>query len=109
MTWDNSMLEEAGTHGIDPSRGNLVDEWLEDNNMVVLNNGKSTHTSRKTGRESTPDLTIVHGESVDQYDWEVLDKLGASDHNPIMITRTAEGINTVNEKTTFRWDLKNAN
>ena len=108
-TWDSSMLEEAGSHGIDASRGNLIDEWLEDNNMVVLNNGKSTHTSRKTGRESTPDLTIVHGDSADQYDWEVLGKLGASDHNPIMITRVAEGINTVNDKPRVRWDLKNAN
>ena len=92
ITWDNSMLE-TDNRGIDVRRGEMIDEWMEEKDMDVLNSGEPTHTDRKTGKKTAPDITIVHGEAVDKYDWKVLEKLGASDHNPIVITRKAEGIN----------------
>ena len=105
LTWDRNMDEEGGDRGIETKRGEMIDEWLDEHNMVALNNGGRTHTNRKTGKEYAPDISIVHGESADMYEWKVLEKLGASDHNPILITRGAKGINQVNKQLTYRWDL----
>ena len=68
----------------------------------------ATHTHRATGKKSSPDITIVHAQQAERYEWKVLDKLGSSDHNPILITREAEGLSKVNLKYAYRWDLKNA-
>ena len=54
--------------------------------MIPLNTGEGTHTNRKTGKESTPDISIVKNREEDKYEWKVMKKLGASDHYPILIT-----------------------
>ena len=61
------------------------------------------------GKESTPGITIVHSSQPDRYQWEILEELGGSDHKPILITREADGVEKVNEKYTYKWDLKSAN
>ena len=106
-TWDKEMENEEG-RGREDKRGKIIEEWMEDNNMVPLNSGERTHVNRKTGKEMAPDISIVHGECTDLYQWKVLNKLGGSDHYPVMITRDVKGLNKVNTKTKPRWDLKNA-
>lgn len=73
ITWDNSMAE-TDNRGIDVRRGEMIDEWMVKKDMDVLNSGEPTHTDRKTGKKTAPDITIVHGEAVDKYDWKVLEK-----------------------------------
>ena len=109
ILWDETLETESNHRGIEMKRGEMIEEWLDDRNMSVLNNGKTTHTNRRTGKESTPDITIVHSDQSDRYQWEILEKLGGSDHKPILITREAEGVEKVNDKYTYKWDLKNAN
>ena len=74
--------------------------------MAVLNNRKGTHSNRRTGKESTPDVTVVNSSQADTYEWEILEELGGSDHKPILITREAEGVDKVNDKYVYNWDLK---
>ena len=74
-----------------------------------MNNGQPTHTNRRTGKESTPDITIVNSHEADRYHWDILEELGGSDHKPILITRDAIGVEKVNDKYTYKWDLKSAN
>ena len=104
IIWDPAL--ETDKRGIEVDRGRMLEEWMDDNNMAVLNDGKITHANRKTGKESTPDVTLVHESRLDQYEWEVLEKLGGSDHKPIMITREISGMQRVNNKYTYKWDLK---
>ena len=85
-TWDEAMEKDEGSDQAD-KRGKMIDEWMEENDMVTLNSGERTHANRKTGREMTPDVSIVHGENMDRYQWKVLKQLGGSDHYPVMITR----------------------
>ena len=106
-TWDEAMEKDEGSDQAD-KRGKMIDEWMEENDMVTLNSGERTHANRKTGREMTPDVSIVHGENMDRYQWKVLKQLGGSDHYPVMITREIEGLNRVNEWINAKWDLKNA-
>ena len=106
IIWDDALEEEGGQRGLEIKRGEKIEEWLEDKMMAVLNNGKGTHTNRRTGKESTPDVTVVHSSQADTYEWEILEELGGSDHKPILITREAEGVDKVNDKYVYNWDLK---
>ena len=108
ILWDSELEEGGQQRGIEVKRGELVEAWMDKEGMAVLNDGGATHANRKTGKESTPDLTIVHGSQADRYQWEVLEKLGGSDHKPILITREAEGVQNVNNQYTYKWDLKGA-
>ena len=105
-SWDEAMETESG---VGDKRGEMIEEWMENNDMVAINTGKPTHVCRKTGKQATPDITIVHSDSADRYEWKVLDKLGASDHFPILITKAAEGMSKVNDKVKHRWNLQKAN
>ena len=64
--WDNS-LEEGNQRRIEVKRGELIEEWMEENHMTTLNDGAATHTNRRTGGESTPDMTIVHSSQQDRH------------------------------------------
>ena len=109
-SWDEGTEIEGGEQtSIEDSRGTLIEKWMEEKNMIALNSGKPTHANRKTDRLSAPDISIVHSQYADEYEWRVLNKLGASDHFPVLITRRAKGRNNVNTKKKIRWNLKKAN
>ena len=83
---------------------------MEETGMVALNSGIRTWTSRKEGqREMAPDITFVHGEEMDKFQWKVLNKLGGSDHHPILITREVDGMARAEERPNMKWDIQNAN
>ena len=70
--------------------------------MVCLNDGTATHVNRRTGKESAPDVTIVHANQAEKYEWRVLEGLGGSDHKPILITKRAENRLEVNNNTVYK-------
>jgi hypothetical protein len=107
-TWDDALELESNRRGLEVKRGEMIDEWSLDKNMIVLNDGSPTHTNRRTGKESAPDITVVHAQQADRYEWKVLEKLGGSDHKPILITRHVKTRNHVNNKTTYKWNLAKA-
>ena len=108
-TWDKAMETDEGRGKIDEKRGNIIDRWMNENDMVPLNTGDGTHVNRRSGKESAPDIAIVKNGEEDRYEWEVLKKLGASDHYPILITRDPEEMTRVNTTKKQKWDMKNAN
>ena len=66
-------------------RGKIFENWMAANNMVALNQGSPTHTNRKTGRGTAPDVALIHATALDKMLWRTEDGFG-SDHRPIIIT-----------------------
>ena len=67
-------------------RGAELYNWVEKNEMAVLNDGKPTGTNRfqqGCGLSAT-DITIVNSEAADRISWQPLNEL-SSDHSPILI------------------------
>ena len=60
--------------------------WVEENEMAVLNDGKLTRAARfqQGCGLSAPDITIVNSEAADRFSWQPLNEL-SSDHSPILI------------------------
>jgi hypothetical protein len=108
VSWDRELGKLGAKRGIEVKRGEMIEDWMIDKDMAALNDGRPTHVDRRTGRESAPDITIINPMESDKYDWEVLDKLGGSDHKPILITRRVDNLTKVNEKPKYKWDLANA-
>ena len=67
-------------------RGAELYNWVEDNEMVVFNDGKPTRAVRfqQGCGLSAPDITIVNSEAADRFSWRTLNEL-SSDHSPILI------------------------
>ena len=81
------------------SRGDLVTDWILENDMVCVNDGSATRTNRATGGSSSPDITLVHSNWSSKVEWSVGEDLG-SDHLPIVvhvklkITATRQQVNS---------------
>ena len=108
LEWDATLQTKGNHRGIERRRGDTIERWLADKDMVCLNTGKPTHTNRRVGKESTPDVSIVHYSQMDKYTWEVLEELGGSDHKMILITRQAEDMKQVNTRPLFKWNMEKA-
>jgi len=65
--------------------GHIIEQIVEDNNLVVLNNGSGTHI-KNNGELSAIDVSIASRNIANKCQWHVYyDSLG-SDHHPIVIT-----------------------
>ena len=67
-------------------RGVELYNWVEENEMAVLNDGKPTRAARfqQGCSRSAPNITIVNSEAADRFSWQPLNEL-SSDHSPILI------------------------
>ena len=67
-------------------RGAELYNWVEENEMAVLNDGKPTRAARfqQGSGLGAPDITIVNSEAADRFSWQPLNEL-SSDHSPILI------------------------
>ena len=67
-------------------RGAELYNWVEENEMAVLNDGKPTRAARfqQGCGLNAPDITIVNSEAADRFNWQPLSEL-SSDHSPILI------------------------
>lgn len=66
------------------SRGKLFEDFVERNNLIILNNGQPTFMSHAYGTFSSIDLSIVSGSLGVSFDWCVLENSYLSDHFPIV-------------------------
>ena len=62
-----------------------MEGWIYDRNLHILKDGSPTRTSRLTGNNSTPDISICGGTWSIRTSWKTVDPLGDSDHLPIQI------------------------
>ena len=78
MSWDAHVEGDA--------RGELVEEWLCDREVVLLNDGSFTRRGRGTGVLSAPDITVCSTKLAQEWGpaWSTAQTLD-SDHVPIII------------------------
>ena len=85
----------------------VLENWCATHNMTAINDGRATRRSRNAaGKGTAPDQAFVHASRVDKFTWQVLDDL-SSDHKPIIITYQDQ-FPSINNKPTFKWNLKKA-
>ena len=67
-------------------RGAELYNWVEENEMAVLNGGKPTRAARfqQGCGLSAPDITIVNSEAADRFSWQPLNEM-SSEHSPVLI------------------------
>ena len=80
ILWDDTRANKEPDQ-----RGITLENWLAENNMLAVNDGRPTHDSRSSGTASAPDVTFVHTSMMDRVSWETVSDL-SSDHRPIIIT-----------------------
>lgn len=97
-----------GSPGTDP-RGRLVEEFLENNNIVCLNDGFGTHLNHD-GNVSHLDLALGKGRIPGLADFEILKDSWGSDHYPVVVTLLCAGttVTRISKGFNFRkanWEL----
>ena len=101
LLWDDSVA----TRGADKRR-QIIEAWAADNNMIAMNDGSPTLSSRSSGSQTAPDVTLVHTSLLDKVTWETTEGLG-SDHLPIVVTYR-DHIPRINSKPSYKWKLRDA-
>ena len=66
-------------------RGDGILDWILDNDLHILNDGSATRTSRITGNDSTPDISLCGSNWTAKSFWILAEPIGNSDHLPIII------------------------
>lgn len=69
-------------------RGNVIRKVIEDNDLIILNDGSPTHFSAAHQTFSTIDLSICSPEIAPQLSWCSTEDYHSSDHKPILISRS---------------------
>jgi hypothetical protein len=84
----------------------MLEEFLEEETLILLNNNEPTRYNVSNGNFSAIDLTITNINSTTLFDWQILPSYSDSDHWPIGIQYQ----NHLNEKKcSTKWNLKNPN
>ena len=103
----NSHSQSWGYDHMD-RRGDEVENWQDDNKLILLNKPSDAHTfySRRWHTTSTPDLAFCTEDMHQNVSREVGKQLGGSDHRPVFLTL---GLEPCPEATFPRWNYKKAN
>ncbi|KAJ8943251.1 hypothetical protein NQ318_009942 [Aromia moschata] len=87
-------------------RGNIIEEIIEENDIVLLNTGEATRFHAATGDFSRIDLTLCTPRIAPSFNWKPLDQLHGSDHFPITIST---GKKVVERRTPRKYIMNRAN
>ena len=68
------------------SRGQLIEDYLERNEVCIMNNGLPTRFDTYSGNTSALDLTLCSPQLQARFDWTTEDETHGSDHFPIIIS-----------------------
>jgi len=86
------------------SQGKVIEDVISDLNLTVLNDGSPTFVRPGTGCRSHLDLAICDPSIHLDYEWNVSDDLGGSDHFPCFLRPTSKSDETLPR----RWNFKRA-
>ena len=102
----NSHSQSWGYDHID-KRGEEVENWQDDNNMLLINDPEDQPTfySRHWHTTSTPDLGFCTEDVHKHISRTVGEQLGGSDHRPVHLTLQYR---TIQESSSPRWNYKKA-
>jgi ribonuclease HI len=93
----------------DDTRGNAVNEFVAEMNLIVMNNNPEMPTFSTTRGESYIDLTLINLNSANfVYNWQTLEFDSMSDHRYIEYT-IADDCSPIVFKTTIKYNINNAN
>ena len=85
-------------------QGELLQQFLENNNLCIFNDKSHTYLHPATGRYSALDLSLCTPSIFLDFQWQVYEDTYGSDHFPIALTPTIP----VNEDHISRWKLNKA-
>ena len=86
-------------------RGEIIENFIEANDLCLMNDKSHTYLHPATGTFSSLDLSLCHPSLILDFDWYVCDDQHGSDHFPVVI----EGINPSTEDHNPKWKLNKAN
>ena len=75
--WDSSRPQDQ--------HGDEILDWILDNDLHIFNDGSATRTSRITGNDSTPNISLCGSNWSAKTLWRLAEPIGSSDHLPIII------------------------
>ncbi|CAC5362522.1 unnamed protein product [Mytilus coruscus] len=73
------------------SNGNIIEKVIDQNNMIILNDGTGTFQT-VTGNRTQIDLTLVSASLANDSQWSVLDDQLGSDHFPVLTVLNAKPV-----------------
>jgi len=106
----NCHSELWGSRKTDDRR-KIIEKILDDDRLVIINNGDPTRFNPANGLFSSIDLTFFNPSLAQQLDWQVLPHLYSSDHIPMLIKiydPVKKTINHENDSVNL-WNLTNPN
>ena len=86
-------------------RGEIIENFIEANDLCLMNDKSHTYLHPATGIFSSLDLSLCHPSLILDFDWYVCDDQHGSDHFPVVI----ESINPSLEDHNPKWKLNKAN
>ena len=104
------VLTDANAHHLswgsvsNTGRGTLIADWLEHNNLFLLNSGHPTYLS-SSGTYSNIDLSICSPEIASQLNWEVHFDNYNSDHFPLVLS---SNLNPTQSPSSPHWNFRKA-
>lgn len=98
--WDNLSKKSN-------SKSRELLNFIEANNLIVLNSGDGTRIDEATGKMTALDLTLASSEACQNFNWYVHEDTLSSDHFPIM-TSINLGHKRVPNTSIPRWNLNKA-
>lgn len=84
ITADANAHHTSWGSEVSDNRGNLIDQWVTDNNLIILNNSEPTYI-HSNGSFSHIDLSICSSDLATSLNWNVTAHTHNSDHFPIII------------------------
>lgn len=95
------------TRQVSDERGNIIERFLDTNQLVVLNKGDHTYFSLSHNSESAIDLSICSPQICNLFDWSVDCDIHHSDHYPIKLGTTFQTDDAI-ASCVPRWNLNRA-
>ena len=86
-------------------KGNIIEDFLIENDLCLLNEGKSTYLHPASGSYSAIDLSICNSGILLDFEWDIIEDLHGSDHFPIIIKEIEKSEDDYIPK----WNFKKAN
>ena len=88
-------------------RGKQIETFINNNNIVILNDNAPTHLNVSNGNLSAIDLTLCSHSIASHLEWQALNELYGSDHFPLIISINTQS--TFQELNHNRWKYHKAN
>jgi ribonuclease HI len=109
IAMDSNAKSKVWFSQLDDSRGEAVNEFVAENNLLILNNNPYLPTFHTPRGNSFIDLTLINTNSINLvHHWQTLQTDSLSDHRFIQFV-IADGIPVVEYKNTNKYVTKTAN